>query len=81
MFLKLRILFCILSALCLVVIIPAAVWGGWIWFGVVGGLAFLFFMAMLLCKQQQENSEQPPKPQTGDFFQPAPTENDKNSQK
>ncbi len=58
MFLKLRVLFTILCALCLAAIIPVAVWGGWFWLAVVGGAALLFFAAMLLCKQSQERAEE-----------------------
>ncbi len=57
MFLKLRIIFTVLAALCLAVIIPAAVWGGFLWFGICGGAALLFFALMLLCKQSQEHAE------------------------
>ncbi len=58
MLLKLQILFTVLSALCLAAIIPVAVWGGWIWFGVVGGCALLFFFLMKLCKQENEIKQQ-----------------------
>ncbi len=57
MFLKLRVFFTILSALCLAAIIPAAVWGGWLWLGILGGGALFFFAMMLLCKQSQEKQE------------------------
>ncbi len=58
MFLKLRVFFTILCALCLAAIIPVAVWGGWFWLAVVGGAALFFFAAMLLCKQSQERAEE-----------------------
>ncbi len=58
MFLKLRIVFTILSALCLAGIIPAAVWGGGLWFGILGAGALFFFTVMLLCKQSQEREEE-----------------------
>ncbi len=70
MFLKLRIVFCILSALCLAALLPAIVWGGWLWLGIVGGGAFLFFILMLICKQYQEEREAPPKQEQGDFLKP-----------
>ena len=54
MFLKLRIVFTVLAALCLVVILPAGALFGKIWFFVFGGGAGLFFLAMLICKQKQE---------------------------
>ena len=54
MFLKLRIVFTVLAALCLVVILPAGALFGKIWFLVFGGAAAVFFFAMLICKQKQE---------------------------
>ena len=54
MFLKLRILFTILSAICLALILPALAMGGWAYFGYFGGGALIFFLAMLICKQKQE---------------------------
>ena len=54
MYLKLRILFTVLAALCLVVILPAGALFGKIWFLVFGGAAAVFFFAMLICKQKQE---------------------------
>ncbi len=71
MFLKLRILFSIVAALCLAVILPAAVWGGWIWFFLLAGGAFLFFMLTLLCKQAQEKREQGEQAPPTDFFNPS----------
>ena len=53
MYLKLRILFTILAAICLAVIIPVGALFGKIWFFVFGGGAALFFLAMLICKQKQ----------------------------
>ncbi len=73
MFVKLRILFTILSALCLVAILPAAVWGGWLWLGILGGCAFFFFALMLLCKQSQEKREAEKREReapTPDFLKP-----------
>ena len=71
MFLKLRILFTILSAICLAVIIPAGALFGTVWFFVFGGGAAVFFLAMLLCKQSQEEQE-PLKKEEGeaDFLHP-----------
>lgn len=54
MYLKLRILFTVLSAICLVFILPALAWGGWLYLGLFGGAAFMFYLAMLICKQKQE---------------------------
>jgi hypothetical protein len=65
MYLKLRILFTILSALCLAVILPAAALGGLTYLVLFGGGALAFFLAMLICKQKQEDLE-PPKPEEED---------------
>jgi hypothetical protein len=54
MYLKLRILFTVLSAICLVFILPALAWGGLLYLGLLGGGAFMFYLAMLICKQKQE---------------------------
>ena len=54
MYLKLRVLFTILSAICLAFILPAGALFGWIWFVIFGGAAVVFFLAMLICKQKQE---------------------------
>ena len=54
MFLKLRILFTILSAICLALILPAMAMGGWTYLSIFGGGAVVFFLAMLICKQKQE---------------------------
>ena len=56
MYLKLRVLFTVLAALCLVVILPAGALFGKIWFLVFGGAAAVFFFAMLICKQKQEEN-------------------------
>ncbi|MBQ8295300.1 MAG: hypothetical protein IJX87_02565 [Clostridia bacterium] len=53
MFLRLRILFTILSAICLAVLFPVGTFFGWGWAGMCGLLAALFFGVMLLCKQSQ----------------------------
>ena len=64
MFLKLRILFTILAAVCLALILPALSWFGWAGFGACGLVALLFFGLMLLCKQSQEAQERKNKPET-----------------
>ena len=58
MFLKLRILFTLLSALCVAAIVPLGALLGWGYaaWGLLG--AFLFFGLMLLCKQSQESQEE-----------------------
>lgn len=70
MFLKLRILFTILSAICLALILPATAFLGWQYLGIFGGGALLFFLAMLLCKQKQEESEPLEKSDGPDFLSP-----------
>ena len=72
MFLKLRIIFTILSTICLAAIIPI----GTLWdftpaiiSAAIGGV---FFLLMLVCKSKQEKQENPPAPQSkADFFNPA----------
>ena len=57
MFLKLRVLFTILSALCLAFALTAwAIWGP-IWLAILGLGALLFFLLMRIFKQAQENEE------------------------
>ncbi len=71
MYLKLRIIFTILSAICLAALAPLG-----FWLGAVGALgaglgAALFFGLMLLCKQSQENNEnKSPTEKEPDFFTP-----------
>ena len=68
MLLKLQITFTILSALCVAALVPVGVFFGWIWLGVCGLCAVLFFMLMKLCKQSrylrgeipEEEETQPP---------------------
>ena len=68
MYLKLRIIFTILSALCLAVVIPMTAFLGWAWLGVFGGGAAVFFFAMLICKQAQENADPLHKEDEADFI-------------
>ena len=79
MALKLRILFTILSALCLVAIVPGAIIGGLIWFGVFGAGALLFFMLMLVCKQSHEQQENAKKQEENEpsFFNPTDNTDEK----
>ena len=58
MYLKLRVFFTILSALCLGFAVTAGALWGWIWAVVLGLGALLFFMLMLIFKQCQEKQEQ-----------------------
>ena len=57
MFLKLRVFFTILSAVCIAAVIPFGAFFGWLWAGMTALFAFLFFVLMLLCKQSQEFGE------------------------
>ncbi len=68
MYLKLRIFFTVVCALCLAVILPVLVWGGWLWTGIVGGVALLSFALMLLFKQSQEQSQEQTKKKETDFL-------------
>ncbi len=76
MFLKLRIVFTILSAVCLAVIIPATVHFKLLGFGICGLGALFFFALMLVCKQEQERREEKEKKDTLPL---APTESEKNA--
>ena len=79
MFLKLRIVFTILSAICLGLAIPLGAAIHFIWAIVLGLGALMFFGLMLLCKQSQlarEEKDLPPEP---DFFQPK-TESENNGE-
>ena len=58
MYLKLRVFFTILSALCLAFAITAGALWGYIWTILLGLGALLFFMLMLVFKRAQENQEQ-----------------------
>ena len=58
MLLKLRVLFTILSALCLAFAITAGAIWGFLWAIILGMGALLFFMLMLICKGAQESREQ-----------------------
>lgn len=78
MALKLRVLFTILSALCLVAIVPAAIFGGLVWFGVFGAGALLFFLLMLIFKQNHEAEENAKQAQENEpsFFNPSDEKKD-----
>ena len=57
MFLKLRIIFTILSAICIATILPIGAFLDLTWALVVAIFAFAFFLAMMICKQEQEKRE------------------------
>lgn len=70
MFLKLRVTFTILSAICLGLAIPLGVAIHFIWALVLGAGALMFFGLMLLCKQSQLSQEEKNLPPKADFFSP-----------
>ncbi len=70
MFLKLRVIFTVLCALCLAAVLPVLVWGSPLLIGAVGGAALLFFALMLLCKQSQEKREAKQEEEPADFLHP-----------
>ena len=70
MFLKLRITFTILSAICLGLAIPLGAAIHFIWAIVLGLSSLMFFGLMLLCKQSQLAQEEKALPPQPDFFQP-----------
>lgn len=82
MALKLRVLFTILSALCLVAIVPASIFGGLVWFGVCGASALLFFLLMLVFKQSHEEQETAKKQEEDEpsFFHPTKPQDTDDSQ-
>ena len=57
MWLKLRIIFTIVSAVLVAAVIPLGVWLGWLWAGIAGLSAFVFYMLMLWCKGHQPAEE------------------------
>jgi hypothetical protein len=66
MFQTLRIVFTILSAICIAIVIPVGVFGGLTASVVCAVAAFIFFVIMLFFKQKQEESE--PQPKEPDFM-------------
>ena len=60
MFYKLRILFTILSAVCLAALLPLGTFLGLAGFIPCALLAAIFFLLMMLCKQEQEKREPQP---------------------
>ena len=53
MWLKLRIIFTILSAICVAAVLPLGAWLSWLWAGIAVISAFLFYFLMLWCKSHQ----------------------------
>ena len=70
MFLKLRVFFTILSAICLGLALPLGAMLHYIWAVVMGLGALLFFLLMLIFKQEQEKKESANDPKSPTFFQP-----------
>lgn len=58
----LRILFTVLSALCVAAFLPVGSLAGWSYAAICAAGAFCFFALMLLCKQSQTNAERTPPP-------------------
>ena len=71
MFLKLRVFFTILSAICLGLALPLGAMLHYIWAVVMGLGALLFFLLMLIFKQEQEKQENANNPKAPTFFNPA----------
>ena len=69
MFLKLRIIFTVLAAVCLALVLPMGTYGGLVWAIITAAAAGVFFLLMLLFKQEQEKRENPPTTEP-DFFHP-----------
>ncbi len=57
MYLKLRVIFTILSALCVAIVVPVGLAFGFVWAGICAVGAFLFFVIMKICKTNQEIQE------------------------
>ena len=79
MYLKLRVFFTVLSALCLAFALTAGALWGYIWAIILGLGALLFFMLMLVFKQAQENQEQQ-EAENNKFFTHNPNAPSKNGQ-
>ena len=71
MFLKLRVFFTILSAICLGLTLPLGAMLHYIWAVVMGLGALLFFLLMLIFKQEQEKKESANDSKSPTFFEPA----------
>ena len=70
MFLKLRVVFTIASAICLGLALPLGAMLHYIWAVGMGIGALLFFLLMLVCKQEQELRKNADKNKTADFLSP-----------
>lgn len=56
----LRILFTVLSALCLAAFLPVGALAGWGYAAICAAGALCFFALMMICKQNQLNAERTP---------------------
>ena len=56
----LRILFTVLSAVCLVAFLPVGALAGWGYAAICAAGALCFFALMMICKQNQLNAERTP---------------------
>ena len=80
MFQTLRIIFTVLSAICVAVVIPVGVIKGLTASVVCAGLAFAFFLAMLYFKGKQEQSNPELSEPTPDFLSPQPNAEEKENE-
>lgn len=67
----LRILFTIVSAVCIAAFVPVATIFGWGYAALCAAGAVCFFALMLLCKQSEENKK-PEHDSQGDFLAETP---------
>lgn len=82
MYLKLRVIFTILAAICLAAIIPIGIFWDFTPAIICAAAGGLFFLLMLFCKNKQEKQENPPSQENkADFFHPENKENSTNSDK
>ena len=80
MYLKLRVLFTLLSALCVAAVVPVGVFFGWVWAVLCALGAFLFYLFMRICKVNQEMQES--RPSHADFLNAnAPANSDEKHEK
>ena len=70
MFLKIRITFSILAAICATAAIFVFIFADWVWGTVVIALALIFSGLMYVCrsKQLEEEQKKPPEKREGDFI-------------
>ena len=82
MFLKLRVTFTILSAICIAAVFPVGIFWDFVPAVICALAAGVFFFIMLFCKKQQEKQENPAQIQDeADFFHPKTEEKEPDSTK